>query len=138
MTRQASTCSPNFCRAVKPEVVLLADLRVIVEEADRAETQQPEQRDPDVRIAQVRPQQRRNHDRNDDQDAAHRRRAGLLLMRLRPVFADVLPDLELAQLANQPGPEDDAKEQSRQARKRRPERDVAEQAKRAKIGYSFA
>jgi hypothetical protein len=30
---------------------------------------------------------------------------GLLMMRLRAVFADVLADLKLAQLADQPGPQ---------------------------------
>ena len=38
-----------------------------------------------------------------------------LLVRLRPFLADMLADLEFAQLADQPRAEDDAQEQRRQA-----------------------
>ncbi len=39
-----------------------------------------------------------------DEHAAHGGRAGLLQVRLRPVLANVLADLELAQLLDHPGP----------------------------------
>ena len=38
--RQASTCIPNFCRAVSPRFCFFRTFDIIVVEADRSETQQ--------------------------------------------------------------------------------------------------
>ena len=82
-------------------------------------------RDPDVDVGEVRPQQRRHERRRQDQQPAHRRRAGLGAMRLRPFLPDHLPDLEIAQPADQPRSHDQADDERRHARRRGAERDVA-------------
>ena len=99
ITAATSICRPNFCFAVRPKIALVHHLRVIVDESDDAECQQRKHRDPDIEVPQIGPEQRRHHDADDDQHAAHGRRAGLLLMRFRAVFANVLADLKFAQLA---------------------------------------
>ena len=68
-------------------------LQVVVAETDHAEADRHAERDPDEAIAQIRPQQRADHDRDDDQRAAHGRRAGLRQMRSRPFIAHHLADL---------------------------------------------
>ena len=74
----------------KPEMRLLGDLEIVVVEADRAEAERHQQHHPDIDAAEVGPQQRRADDARQDHQAAHRRRAGLLEMRLRSVGADRL------------------------------------------------
>ena len=58
-------------------------------------------------------------------------------MRLRALFADVLPDLKLAQLVDQPRAERDAEEQRRQAGERGAEGGVAEDAERADVSLQL-
>src|SRR5581483_5344199 len=67
---------------------------------------------------------RRQQNRDDNQHTAHRRRAGFLLMRLGTFFTNVLADLKVAQTVDQPGTEEQADQQRRYARVRRPEGDV--------------
>ena len=55
-------------------------------------------------------------------------------MRFRAFLTDILPDLKFAQLGDEPRPQRNAKKQRRQAGKRRAERGVAEDAKRADVG----
>ena len=105
-------------------MVAARDLQVVVREADGAECQRREHGDPDVGVGQVGPQQRRHDRRRQDQQSAHRRRAGLRAMALGTLVADHLPDLELAQLADQHAAEREADDQRGDARCRRPERDV--------------
>ena len=104
------------------------DFGVVVDETDSAVGQQREDRDPHIGVAQVRPEQRGNHDGDNDQHAAHGGGAGFLLVRLGSIFADVLADLKLAQLADQPGAQRDAEEQRGQAGERGAGGDVAEDA----------
>src|SRR5215472_5109967 len=54
-------------------------------------------------------------------------------MRLRTFFADVLPDLKLAQPVDEPRPEHDAQKQGREACEARTEGGVAEDAERAHV-----
>jgi hypothetical protein len=117
----------------EPQVAHLADFGVVVPKADGAEAQQAEQRHPDVRVPQVGPQQRGDDDGDEDQHPAHGGRARLLVMRFRAVLADVLADLELAQLADQPRPQGDGEKQGGEAGKRRPEGGVLEDAERAEV-----
>ena len=56
---------------------------------------------------------------------------------LRAFLADVLADLKLAQLADQPRPQRDAQEQRREAGESRAERDVAEDAERADVAVKL-
>jgi hypothetical protein len=112
---------------------VFADLGVVVPKADRAEGHDAEDRDPDVGVGQVRPQQRGHHDGDDDQDPAHGRRSGLLLVRLGAFLANDLPDLELAQLPNQPGPQNQTQKQRGEAGKRGAKGDETENAQRAEV-----
>jgi hypothetical protein len=64
---------------------------------------------------------------------AHCGGAGLGVVRLRPVFANVLPDLKVAQLGDQPGPQQQTQAQRRQAGERRAHGDIAEHAQRAEL-----
>ena len=82
----------------------LLDLEVIVEEADEAEEEHRAHAQPDIAVAQVSPEQRRNERRADDQDAAHGRRAFLGEMGLRPFGPDFLADLVLFQERMRAGP----------------------------------
>ena len=112
----------------RPQTVVRApyDLQVVVGEADRAEAGRGDHRDPDVRVGEIGPEQCRDQRRRQDQQAAHRRRPGLGAVGLRPVLADHLADLELAQAADHDRPEHDAEQERRHARAGGAERDVAE------------
>ena len=100
----------------------LDDLDVVVGKADGAEGQRGEDRDPDKGIGGVGPEHRGQQNGDDDEHAAHGGRAGLLQVRLRPVVADVLADLELAQLLDHPGTDEERDQQRRAARQRQCER----------------
>ena len=76
-----------------------------------------EEDDPDVRIEDVGPEDRRDQDGDVDEDAAHRRRAGLLLVRLRTFLADELPELDAAHPLDQPRAEDEARSAAPSARR---------------------
>ena len=119
--------------ARESQVALPGHFGVIVHESDPAVTDQSRDGDPHVGISQVRPQQRGHHNRNDNEDSAHGGRAGLLLVGFRAFLADVLSDLKFAQLVDEPGPQRDAQEQSRDAGERRAEGSVPEDTQRAGI-----
>ncbi len=80
------------------EVAALDDLDVVVGETDGAEGQGGEDGDPDEGVGGIGPEHGGQQNGDDDEDAAHGGRARLLQVRLRAVFADVLADLEFAQL----------------------------------------
>ena len=101
------------------------DLQVVIGESDRPECRRREHGNPDERVAKIRPQQRRHERRGQDQESAHRRRAGLGPVRRRAFVTDDLPDLELLQLADHPGSENEPESERGHAGHRRPERDVA-------------
>src|SRR5262249_52628776 len=61
-----------------------------------------------------------------DERAAHRRRARLLLVSLRPVGADLLADLLLAQPRDEPRADEKADRERREGREDDPRRDVAQ------------
>ena len=80
--------------------IAIDHLAPVVVPADGAEAQGDDQHHPDVAVGQVAPQQRRDADGDQDQRAAHGRRAGLDQMGLRPVVAHRLADLLLGQPAD--------------------------------------
>src|SRR5262245_2276223 len=110
----------------QPQVVLARDLHVVVPETDRPEGDHRRHRDPDERVAEVGPEQGRRHDRGDDEDPAHRRRAALGLVRLRALLADLLADLEAAEAVDEPPAEEERDQHRGDDGHRRPEGDVAE------------
>src|SRR5580765_474799 len=101
------------------------DLQIVIGEADGAEPCGREHGNPYVRIRQVRPEQRRHKNGRQDQQTAHRRRAGFRTVRLRSFLPDDLADLKLAELANEPGTEYQADRERGQTRRGRANRDVA-------------
>src|ERR1700691_1754962 len=97
------------------QIAAMNDFQIIVGKADRTEGQRGKDRDPDKRIAQIRPKHRRHKDGDSDQQATHRRRARLFLMSLRAFFSDVLPDLKIAQAINHDRPDNQAREKRGEA-----------------------
>ncbi len=110
------------------------ELAVIVHKADQAETHGHEQNDPGVNICQFHPQQRADHDRDQDHQAAHGRRAFFLQMRFGAVAADRLAfALFHAQPADNARTKDETNDQRGQQCATGPERDVAEQIEENEI-----
>src|SRR5271167_1996377 len=109
------------------------DFKVIIGKTDRTEGQRGKHGDPDERIAQVRPEQCRHQNGDGDQQTAHGRRTRLFLMSLRPFFADVLPDLKIAQALNHDGPDDQAGEKSGEAGEGGAESEIKKNAERRKV-----
>src|SRR5215469_10213841 len=107
------------------------NLQVIVREADRAESEGGDHRDPDKAIGEIRPQQGRDQHADDNEHAAHGGSAGFLLMRLRPLLANVLANLELAQPAHDRGAYDQSDEQRGQAGKGSAKCEVTKDSERA-------
>ena len=85
------------------------------------------------RIAQVGPEQRRHQDGDGNQQAAHGRRAGLFLVRLRAFFADVLADLKFAQTLDDDGPDDQSGKKRGKAGEGGAERQITENAERREV-----
>ena len=79
----------------------MAQLREVVEEADRAARQRGAE-DRQRRHRVVRDGEERDRRRRDDQQAAHRRRALLGRVVLRPLLADLLAELVPAQERDEP------------------------------------
>src|SRR3989338_4262222 len=107
-------------------------LQVVVGEADSAVSHQGEERQPEERVGQVRPQQRGNHDGGKNQQAAHGGRARLGLV-AGDFFADELADLEGAQPADHPGAEHQHQQQRREPGEGGAHRDVAEDIERGEV-----
>ncbi len=109
------------------------DLAVVVDPADRAEADRHQQGHPDEAVREVAPQQRRHGDRDQDQRAAHRRRAGLDEVRLRPVVAHRLADLHPRQPGDHLRPDEERDQERGHARQHRAQREVAEDVERADV-----
>ena len=125
------------CSAREAGVRLLGDLQIVVVEADEAEAERHGKHDPDIWIAQVGPQQGRDHETGEDHQPAHGRRAALGdQMRLRTVLADRLPlALSQAQVVDDPRPEQEDEQRGRRHRTAGAGRDVT---KHVQAGYRHA
>ena len=117
----------------KSEIAVMNDLKVVIGKTDRAEGHRGKHGDPDKRIAQVRPEQRRHQDGDGDQQTTHGRSARFFLMSLRTLFAYVLPDLEIAQALNHDRPNDQAGEKGGEAGESCAESQVTKNAEWRKI-----
>ncbi len=82
--------------------VSVHDLPIVVDPSDQPEAERDDQRDPDEAVRQIGPQQRRDTDRDQNQRAAHRRRAGLGQMRLRAILPHRLADFQCSEAADDP------------------------------------
>ena len=109
------------------------DLPVIVDPADRAETDRHQQRHPHEAVREIAPQQRGHRDRHQDQRAAHRRRARLHEVRLRPVVAHGLADLHPRQPDDDLRADDERDQERRHAAQHGAQREVAEDVERADV-----
>src|SRR4051794_4016987 len=106
------------------ERAALDDLRVVVGEAEqRARDRGTE--NPDRAPVVVAQDQERDRDRREDDDPAHRGRAGLLVVALGALFADELAELAGAQERDELRRQEDADEQRGGAR----DEDLAHQAR---------
>ena len=111
--------------------VALDDLDPVVVPADRAERDHHRQHQPHVAVAQVAPQQHRGEHGEQDQRAAHGRRAGLGEVRLRAVLADRLAALERGQPADHRRAPPQRQRQRGQRAEDAAEGEVAEQPEQA-------
>jgi hypothetical protein len=100
------------------------DLQIVVGESNRAEPRRRQHGDPHIDIRQIRPQQRGDERRGENEQAAHGRRARLGPVRLRTFGANHLADLEFAQRAHEPWAERQADGERRQTRRGGAKRDV--------------
>ena len=123
----------DFLLRGEAEVLLLGDFGVVVNEADNRKSRQGEERDQNEGIREISPEQRRNCRGQHDEHATHRRRSRFFLMGLGTFFADILANLKLAQLANQPRTKDQRQEHRGQAGVNRAHRDVAKNVERAEV-----
>ncbi len=108
------------------EVPPVAHLQIVVEEADGAEGSGDQHHQPDVDVAEIRPEEGRDQGGEEDQQPAHGGGPRLDLVRLRPDVADVLADRQPAQLADEPGAHQPGEDERRDHRPRHAEGDVAE------------
>ena len=91
--QRAQELPDEFLRSAESLAAPAPDLQQVIDEADSAEAERDEDRDPYVGIADVGEQDRREQERSEDQQTAHGRRAGLLLMGLRNNVADSLAEV---------------------------------------------
>ena len=110
-------------------------LAIIVEEADQPESGGGQQHDPHIRIGQIRPQQGRCRQRDQDQETAHRRRS--LLAQQMPIGTVRANRLAVRLLPPQPQDqvrtENKADQQRGDDRPSRAEGDVAEQVEELEL-----
>ena len=109
------------------------NLCVVVGKSDGRKGTRREHRDPDETVAEVGPQQRGNDDGNHDEQAAHGGRAGFFLVSFGSFFADVLPDLKIAEATDNERTHDQRGEEGGKAGERGAEGYVAENAERRNI-----
>ena len=103
------------------------NLQIVVEKSDQSHPEGRHKRDDDVPAVEPRPQQRGHDGRQNDDQAAHRRRAALAVMTRRTLGPHDLTDLVLLQLPNDPRSNDEGEQQRGDGRARRAERDVVEE-----------
>ena len=108
-------------------------LQIIVGEADGAERQRRQDRNPHEAVAEIGPQQRGDNHAHHNQQAAHGRGARFLQVVLGAVFANVLADLEFTQAADHRRANDETDEQRGQAGEHRAEGQIAKDSERADV-----
>ena len=108
-------------------------LRIVICESDGCEGEGGEYGDPDETIAQVGPEQRRDDDGDDDEQASHGWRTGFFLVGFWAFLANVLPDLEITQSADDEWPNNQGGKERGQAGEGGAEGDVAEDAERGNV-----
>lgn len=81
----------------------LDEFQIVVGKSHGAEADGRHHHQPHVAVGHVGPQERGEHDRKDNENAAHRRRSTLGQVPLRPVVANLLAEFNLLQFPDDPG-----------------------------------
>jgi hypothetical protein len=105
-------------------MVSLADFKVIVNVANRTKSKSDCDHRPHKRVIKINPQKSGGQKTNQDQTTTHGGSSGFLLMGLRAVIADTLPNLTFDQSANKKGPQQPAHTKAAKERQKRAERNV--------------
>jgi hypothetical protein len=113
--------------------VAVNHLLPVVVPADDAEAERDDEHGPHILVAEIAPEQRGETDGNEDQDAAHGRRAGFDEMGLRAVVAYRLADLLGGQPADDARAGGEGNEQRSHRRQHGTQRDVVEDVEKANV-----
>ena len=127
----------DLLRRGQAEIPPLDDFDVVIGKTNRAEGQRGKHHQPDEGIGKVAPQQCRQEDSNTDEHAAHGWSAGLFLVALGTVLANVLADLKLTQLLNDERPDEQSDEHRGETGKRSAKRQIPEDAEGSEVGKKF-
>ncbi len=127
----------HLLRRGQAQIPPLDDLDVVIGKTDGAEGQRGKHHQPDEGIGKVAPQQRGQEDGNTDEHAAHGRGAGLFLVALGTVLANVLADLKLAQLLNDERPDEQSDEHRGETGEGSAKRQIPEDAEGSEVGKKF-
>src|SRR5258708_8386583 len=123
----------DFLFRGETQVALLGDFSVVVDKTDDSETDESKKRQENEGVCEIGPKQRRHGSGENDQNATHGGRAGFFLVLLWAFFADVLPDLQFADPADQRWAEGKTKKHSLETRVHSPHGDVAKNIERAEV-----
>ena len=120
---QSETDLPDdLVPAAEPFLVLAKHLDVVVQETDQSEPDGRNDHQPRINVGQVAEQQRRDQNRNQDNNAAHRRRSAFLQLSFEAEVAHLLADLLALQETDDPAAENHSDRQRQNNRHRRTER----------------
>src|SRR5437763_15261017 len=108
------------------------DLLIVIGKTDGCKRNRGKHRNPDKWMAQVGPQQCRDHDADGNEQAAHGGRSSFFVMSLRTFCPDVLSDLKFLQTSNNNRAHDQTREQRSETRESRTESQITENAERRK------
>ena len=133
----ADDLQAHLLRGREAQTAPLDDLDVVIGKPDRAEGQRREHDQPYERVGEIAPQQGGQQNSDTDKYAAHGWRAGFFLVIFGAVFADVLANLELAQLFNDEGPDQQGNEHRGQAGKRSTKRQIPKDAEGSEVRKKF-
>ncbi len=110
------------------------NLQVIIHEPHQSEPDGGEDHQPHVPIRDICPEQGREDDRKQDQEPAHRRRAGLGQMAARTIVPNLLPQPHLLQLLDQDGGQHEGYEKRRHRRVDDAETQIPEDVQKGELG----
>ena len=116
----------QFGPAAQPLIMLFDDLEIVVPKTDDAKPQGHQDQEPDIGIVQFGPEQGGRQGGENDHQPPHGGGAVFGVMRLGALFPDRLADLQLLELADEPGPHQHGNNQGRQNGKDGPEGYVPE------------
>ena len=123
----------EFVPCSQPQIAAVDYLNIVIGKANGSEGQRGTNRQPDEFVGEIGPQDGRNHDGNHNQHATHGGSTRFFGVRFGPFFADVLANLEFAQLADDRWANNQSHKQGRKAGKGRAEGQIAKNTERRKM-----